>query len=387
MAQAEDLALTASPDVAAARARLDQSRYALDAARTGSAPAFVASYAQTPQGNPPGPNVVSRLASAELQWTLADVLGAPAAVRAAALTFAAAQADERAAENAERIKTIGLYYDALEALAVAAARGDALALALAQRDAAAARERAGDAPHLDTVRGDIAVARAQADLAAAQAADANAAEALQTETARPAGDFAATVAGPSPAVNPALVDPQAAVALARTLRPEIASARLSAQAAQASVAAARADGAPALTVGGGYVTGTDSGVPVDAPAVSASLTVPLGSGARDRVAIAAAKAREAQAQSAAVERQILLDAAASARDLAASERAAAAMSRARASAEEELQATQVGYDAGATASLEVASARQTYDQAVVDELAARYALEKARATLDVEVGR
>ena len=74
--------------------------------------------------------------SAGLQWTIGDFIAFAPAVREAALTFAAAQADANAAENAEKVKVIGLYFDALKTRAVADARRSALALAGTQHDAA-----------------------------------------------------------------------------------------------------------------------------------------------------------------------------------------------------------------------------------------------------------
>jgi CzcA family heavy metal efflux pump len=383
---AERAAVAASPDVTGARARLDESRYALDAARSGIAPSFVSTYAQVPQGNPPGPNITSRQVSAGLQWTIGDFIAFAPAAREAALNVAAAQADANAAESAEKVKVIGLYFDALKARAIVGARRSALSVAGAQHDAATLRAKAGDAPALDVVRSDVDVAEAQAALEAADAGDQNASEALLVET-NSAGALEDTVSANLPPIASALLDPQAAVADARKLRPEIASAQLLAQAAQAEVAAARAAGFPALTIGGGYVVGTDSGVPVNAPSINANLTIPLGPGAHDRVGVAAAKAIEAKAKADATERQIVLDVAAASRSLGATQRAAAAMARARQSAEAELQATELGYRNGASSSLEVASARSTYEQAVVDELSARYDLEKAAATIEVEMGR
>ncbi len=52
-----------------------------------------------------------------------------------------------------------------------------------------------------------------------------------------------------------------------------------------------------------------------------------------------------------------------------------------------MRATELGYRNGASSSLEVASARATYAQAVVDDLSAQYDLQKAAATLEVEIGR
>jgi CzcA family heavy metal efflux pump len=380
-------AVVHSPDVAGARARVDQSASALATARSSLAPSIVSNYAQVPQGNPPGPAIVSRQLNTQLQWTVGDFLAFGPAARAAALSLASVQADEAASEVAERVKAIGLYYDALKARAVVAARRDALTLAGAQRSAADVRARAGDAPRLDVIRGDVAVAKAQADLESALAADLNATEALSVETDTPPATLDATVPGTMPAANAMLTDPQRASALAKTFRPEIASSKLAAQAAQAAVDAARAGAFPTLTVAGGYLTGTDSGVPINAPSINATLTLPLSSAAHDRVALAAAKAAEARAKADGVERQVGLDAAAAARSLGGAQRASAASTRARQSAAAELHATEVGYQNRASSSLEVASARSAYTQARVDELAALYDLEKAHATLEVETGR
>jgi outer membrane protein TolC len=340
-----------------------------------------------PQGNPPGPNIISRQVSAGVQWTLGDLLALAPSVREAAFTVASSQADETAAENAEAVKTIGLYFDALKARAVAGARSDAFKLANAQHDAAAIRTKAGDAPQLDVVRSDVAVAHAQADLASAVTTDENASEALQSETAVGPGVLDQTVPASPVPINPTLLDPDRVVTMARTLRPEIASARLLEQAARAAIASAKAGGFPLLTFGGGYLVGTDSGVPVNAPTINANLTLPIGPGARDRVAIAAGKALEANAKTASIERQIVLDVAASSRELGGAQRVAEAMSRARAAAQLELVATKVGYRHRASSSLEVTTARSTYTQAVVDELSASYDVQKSRAILDVEAGR
>ena len=383
---AERAGVGTAPEVQAAAARLDQSRAALLLARTGAVPSFVSNYAQVPQGNPPGPNVTARSVTAELQWTIGDFLAFAPATREAALTLAAAEADYGAAQATERVKVVGLYYDALRARNVADARRSALQLAVAQRDAANVRANAGDAPRLDVVRADVAVARAQADLESAVALDQNASDALAVETGVPADALQSTVATTFVAINPALTNAAAVAELARARRPEIASARLTTQAADAGVRSARAAGFPLVTVNGGYMLGTDSGVPINAPTVGASVTIPLSNAAHQRVAIAAAKAAEARANATAVERSIVLAAEASARTLGAADRAAAATTRARSSADAELRATELGYRNGASSSLDVTTARATYVQAVVDEISARYDLEKARATLAIEVG-
>ena len=384
---AEAAAVAASPDVAAARAREQQSESALSAARAGTAPSLVATYVQVPQGNPPGPNVISRQVTTGVAVAIGDLLANAPAVREAAFTLAASVFDERAAESLERVKVVGLYFDALKARAVAEARRGAVALATTQGEGARVRVAAGDAPQLDVLRADVALARAQADVESASAADLNATEALRVETNSGESALVETTPGNVTPAAAALTDPQSAVALARVSRPDIESARRTAEAASAAIGSARALGFPPLTVTGGYLTGTDSGVPVNAPTINAQLTLPLSSASGDRVRLAEARALEARAKATGVERQALLDVAASARTLGAAERASAATTRARQSAQSELRATEIGYRSGASSSFEVTSARATYAQTLVDELSALYDAEKARATLDIEVGR
>ena len=379
-------ALASSPDVLAARAGLAESRAALDSARASSAPSIVANYAQIPQGNPPGPNVISRQVSTVLQFSLNDLVAFSPVVRTAALSYSAAQADERAAELSQRIAVAALYYGALKARETSRAAQDSLAFAFSQRDAARVRYESGDAAKLDEMRAGVEVAKAQAAAELAAAADANATEALAVETGVTASSLQATAAGIGADPDPTLDDPARAAARARATRPEIASARLLADAAAAGIAEARAGTLPTITFGGGYLTGTDSGVSVNAPTIVANLTLPFGGGTRGRVAAADARTLAARAKASAVERKILTDVAASARTLAATERADKATVRERNVARAELAATEIGYRSGASSSLELSAARSAYERAVVDELATRYDLEEARETLLLETG-
>jgi len=384
---AQTAALGASPDIAVASARLAQSQYGLAAARSGIAPSFVSSYAQVPQGNPPGPNIISRQVTTGIQVAVGDFLAYNSAVREAAFTLAATQADATIAQVSERTKVVGLYFDALKARAVAGARRDALALANSQMRAARVRANAGDTPQLDVVRADVAVQKATADREFALAASANALAALQVETATAEDALAATVPADFAAVDPRLLDVTRLVGFARANRPELISAQRTIDAAQAAIRSAKAAGFPTVTVSGGYLVGTDSGVPINAPTINAALTIPLSSVNKNRVAAASARALEAQAKAAGIERKLLIDVAASARTLGATQRAVAATVRARASAQTQLRATELGYRNGATSSLELLAARSTYTQAIVDELSALYDLEKARTTLDIEIGQ
>ena len=230
------------------------------------------------------------------------------------------------------------------------------------------------------------MAKAQASLELSLAAGDNASDALAIETSVALDLLQATVARPL-VPQPRAIEPQTAVALARAARPEIASAARTAGAARAALGSAKIASVPTLTFGAGYLSGTDSGVAVNAPSINANLTLPLGSAGRYRIGIAAARADAAQAKAAGIERQILLDVAASARSVTALERVAAATARASAAARVELAATTTGYRSGASSSLELVAASSAYAQAIVDNLSAGYDFAKARATLDIEIGR
>ena len=125
---------------------------------------------------------------------------------------------------------------------------------------------------------------------------------------------------------------------------------------------------------------------IQGPTLNVTLGIPLNGSVRSQVAQKTAIVAQDVAKAQAQERQIALDVAAAARNLAASQRATAASTQARQEALNELQATDLGYRNGASSSLELANARDTYTQALVDELSSVYDELKARATLELGVG-
>lgn len=383
---AQRLAADASPDLAASVARVEESAALLAAAKNLKIPSLSANYAQIPQGNPPGSNILSRAVTVGLSFNVSDLISGDAAVRAAASTLASSRADALAAIRLERIRTIALYYDALKARALASASDDALTLAQRQLQAAQLRFSAGDAPRLDVVRATVAVSRAEADDESTDANDANAVDALRIETgvdlARLDGTSLAFPAGP-----PVSTDPSVAVASALKNRPEIASATALVDAARGNRRAAAIARLPLLTVTPGETLGTDSGVPIAAPSINAQLSFPLGNlHANAVVAGDLARTNEAAARLAIERRAVAVEVGAAARTLAAAERASVASARAAASAREALAATELGYRSGASSSLEVAQVAQIYQSAVVDDYAARLDLAKAEATLVMQTG-
>ena len=380
---AQKAALDRSPDVAAANAVVRENAAALTGARGAFGPTVNAGYVAGPQGGSMGDTITQRLTTVGVQTTVGDILAYSPLVASATASLRSAQAALIAAQRTERVKVIGLYYDALKTRAIAQARDGALLTAQQLRDAAAIRVRAGDAPKLDLVRANVAVARATAADETARAADANATEALQVECGS-STSLDRTVDQPLPDAQ--TIAPDAAVALARNNRADLRAAAETTAAARAAASAAHRQTFPAVTVGVGYTQGVDSGVKVHGPALNVSVGIPLNGATRALAAQRDAAVVETIAKQEAQQRQIALDVAAAARNLAASERATAAAMQARSQAQDELQATTLGYRNGASSSLELAAARDTYTQAVVDELSSVYDELKSRATLDLETG-
>ncbi len=382
---ARERAVVNSPDVAAATARVRQNQAALAAARAAFGPAITSSYTEAPQGGPRG-TIAQRLTTVGAQTTLGELITRSPAIRQAESNVLAAQLELQAARRSEQVKVIGLYYDALRASATMRAREGALRSVEADRSAAQKRFSAGDAPQLDIVRAQVAFARATADLENARAVSDNATEALAVE----AGIAVASLASIAPAnqvvIETVSQDPARATQIAFASRPEIAAAQANVRAQESAVRVAQRGVLPAVTLIAGYTNGVDSGVHVAGPNISAQVALPIAGAARARIAGERGRLEEAQAKLAAEQRRVSLEVSGAVRTFLASGRARIAATNAREQAQAQLAATSVGYRNGATSSLEVTAARQTYIQAILDELSAIYAVAQARATLRLQIG-
>jgi outer membrane protein TolC len=396
--QAQEDAVAQSPQVATARARVTAAAQSLAAAKAGFGPSLVAGYALNPQaGATPNTTVTQTAFNLGVQATLlAFTQYLPLLYQAEAISRAAT-ADQTVAERAERIKVSAQYFAALKARAALAARDEALALANAQLEAARKRYRAGDAPRIDVIRAQVALSQALAAREGAQAANDNALQALSLETSVPVamlsltgGTQSATPTHPGnaaqPAAAPALADVQTAVRRALVQRAELTSARENVASASSALNAARAGALPAITVSAGYEHGTDTGQYVQGPTINASFELPFNGSQTAHVSDATAALTIAREQLRSQERQVTLEVSSAVRDLQAATRAAAASTNARQAAEEELNATEIGYRTGSTSSLERAAAGATYADARLAELSAIYDEELARATVDLELG-
>ncbi len=238
-------AVALSPDVAAARERVNENQALLAAARGSASPSAFANYAQAPQGGNAGNTIAQRLMTVGGQMTLGDYLGLAPLVRQASFVLEQTQFDLLAAQRAERVKAAGEYYAALKAAADVNLREQNVQGALSDLRAAQIRYRAGDAPHLDVVRAQVALAGAQADLDSARADRANAWDALAIETGTPVQALAALQ--PSMIAPPAMLAQDKAVARALAARSDLFSAARSVEGERAALDLAQRAELPSLT--------------------------------------------------------------------------------------------------------------------------------------------
>jgi len=384
LADAQRRAVSASPEVRTAQANVAGAQAAYAQARGQYGLAATSSYAEAPQGGSQG-TIAQRLTTVGAQVTLGDVVTYAPLVAQAAAALRAAQTDATTAERTERVRLVGIYFAALKARSITGARGDALASAQAFTDAARKRFAAGDAPHIDVVRADLALARAQGDLARARADDANATDALQRETNVASGALGAPAT--APVRSAMLLAPDAAIARATLVRSDLHSAEENVRAAQAGVTAAQRAVIPPVTVSAGYTRGVDSGVAIGGPTIGASIAIPLGGALGAKVRTQRALLDAAVAKRDAAQRLVATEVGAAARNAAAAVEAQRAGDAALAAAKAELDAASLGYRSGATTSLDLASSRSAYAQAQVDDLSALYDRLQAQATLDLEVSQ
>lgn len=381
---AEQKAIAISPEVTQARERVNENQALLNAARGIAAPALTANYTQAPQGGNDNNTITQRLTTIGAQITLGDYLAWNASVRQAYFTLAGAQYDLLDALRTERIKVSGEYFAALKALATAELRRQDLAGAASDLRSAQIRFKAGDAPRLDVVRAQVALASAQTNLDAARVDVQNAEQALGIETGQSDTAFSRLIGAPAPTPPPA--DVNRAVARALAQRSDLLSAQQAVQAEEAAVRVAQRAVLPTVTVSAGYMTGVDSGVNVHGPSANVNVALPISHTASDRVAAERARLAQSQAKAQSVHREIVIAVSSAARSYAESLRAVQSATRARVAAQEELRATQTGYRNGASSSLDVADARRTFVQAALAELNAVYAQAQAAATLEEEMG-
>lgn len=385
LARAQSAALEHSTQLRSASATVRQKVAELHRTRAAALPNATFDYALNPQASNDNTSIAQRAVTFGLGVNVNSLLNEGASTKSAAADLLSAERDYDTAVLQERGRTAQLYFAALDALAGERVRETALTGAQSDRHAAQLRHAAGDAPALDVIRADVALAQARADLARAKAQRENALEALVSETGLSRGDFAATTESAPARVAPSRLDPDSAAQRALASRPEIAAVQALIDARRAELHLAAQSALPAITANAGFQRGIDAGVPVSGPAATVHVELPLGFPAGDQRESARAQLDAAQAQLEAEQRSVVLDASSAARNARAADDALAAAVSAREEAQRALRAVLIGYREGASSSLDVSDARRTALQATLNERSAEYAREEAYAALEVAV--
>ncbi len=387
LADAENAAVTNAPSVHEARAHVAEQMALLDAARGLGVPHAIVNYAASPQFGTVG-TVEQQLTTAGIQVALGEVSGREPAIAQAQADLRSAYAGELDAERLERMKVVGIYFDTLRTAEIRQLQEAIVASLQADVRAAELRYAAGDAPHLDVLRADVALARAQADLATSRADESNAQHALAIETGEDVRSLTMpTLAEQTRALAPSVpASDDAAIAIALQHRPEIAAARADVSSEEAALHVAQRATLPGVIAQVGYTTGVDTAVHVSGPSANVTLDVPLSHAANDRVRAERARLDQATARLDLAQRTITVEVGDAVRTYESGVIASAAATRARVEAAQEVRATQTGYRAGASSSLDLEDARRAYAQAAVDEATALAAQAQAAATLDALMG-
>jgi outer membrane protein TolC len=368
-------AVSVSPAVAAADARVEEFKDYLSAAGSHAFPSLLGSYEESPQGSDTGATIAQRLATFGATINVNDYLARGAAVSVAAADLESARFARLEALRTERLKTIGLFFDVLRTDAELQLRAGEVRATTADLSAAQKRYDAGDAPHLDVTRARVSLSEASAAEVAASVAAQNARDALSRETSLPI----ATLSPPSD--DGSVIAEQNATEMALARRPDVLQARSDVASSEAMARAARGALLPSIAASVGYTSGTDTGVQVHGPSGSVTVAIPLS--AEKRYQLDAMESRVAQSKKRllATERQVELDVTAQLRTIAMLRSNVAQARDAEHSALEELHAVDTGYAAGAASSLDVLEARRSYVDAYLAEAKTEFDLQQAIATL------
>ncbi|HVA27408.1 MAG TPA: TolC family protein [Candidatus Baltobacteraceae bacterium] len=385
LGDAQSLALARAPSVVEARARVTEAEALVRVARGNGALHGILNYNQSPQAGATNTTVLQRLTTVGGQISLSDLAGRDPAVARAQASLRSAQASKIAVERAERIRVIHLYVEAQRAHAVRVLREMIEASSLAFARAVSVRYRNGDASRLDEGRSDIVHIQAEADTVAAKAGETDALAALAMEIGREPNAIALPTLEwrEAPTGMPTI---DGAVEFALAHRPEIALARADVTTEEAALRVAGKAGLPALTAQVGYTYGTDTEIPVHGPSANVTLDFPVSGVSAATAAAQSARVEQARARLTAVTWGLRLEVEAAYRALKTDVYEEFAAGAASAEAEKVVKATELGFNNGASSSLEVTQARLTYAQAAIAKLAGEATFDEALATWPLTLG-
>jgi outer membrane protein len=313
LTDAEKIALAQSPQLALARATVEQNRAGIGIARSGELPNLEvdATYGRSksaarfgiPNGHGGFTTTTTALlatqnsAALTLKQLILDGGRVTAEVQAARYSTDAARLTLLRDVQTVLLTVAQQYYAALQARHQLQAAQQSLAVAQVQERLVEAQYKAGIASHADVLTAQLPVAQAQVNVASAQNGEAENVAALLTTMGLPATTPVTLQDDTSISEKP--VDLDAAIAEALQQRTDLAAARASLSSAQASVRAAALARFP--QIGATASTGTTStdlsgGNFASDWSLGASLIIPLYSGGLIRSQTDQAKAVESQAQ-------------------------------------------------------------------------------------------
>lgn len=308
--------------------------------------------------------------------------------RAARATSAAAAAGLVDARYQQRLATTQQFFDALAAAQLVRVRETSVRRAEEQLRQSIAKLQVGSATRSDTLRSRVSLGTAQVNLANAQgdlaAAEAGLARLIGAPgRVRAADDSSFYAAAP--------IDTTAIRAEALERSPQVQSARAAADAARASVGAARAQYWPTLSLSGS--TGFDGTRANDYSLYNTSqVRLQLSWSLFDRfnreAQIVRSESEAGLADAQAADRRLQVDAAVTAQlaRLEAARTNIAITQTSVAAAEEDLRVLQERYRVGLATILDVLTSQEALSQAEVDAVNARFDYLRAKAQLEAIVG-
>ncbi|MDE2573427.1 MAG: TolC family protein, partial [bacterium] len=331
--------------------------------------------------------VTSNSLSVGVRQLLFDGFHTEAQIHAADAAAVAAADTYRSSLDQLGLNVAKAYYTALSAERQTGAALASLKNAQTQRDLVAAQVAVGTAARSNISNAELQVAQARLLVIQDQASALNALAAFSTtlgvsanEVVQPVDDVPTN----DPGTMTSLPVPsyQEALQRALALRPDYAAATEQVVAAERSVRAARAARWPSLV--GTASSGTSStdlvgGGFQPAWSIGAQLTLPIYDGGLIAATVSQAQETELKAQATARQAQLVLqsDVKQALVSLASAKAALVAANQERATADEQLRATEAQYKAGVTTLPLLLQAQTGYTSALVDQVNAAYGVRQA----------
>ncbi|WP_121456936.1 TolC family protein [Azonexus fungiphilus] len=328
-------------------------------------------------------------ASLTLSWLLFDAGQRQATLDNAARLLDAALATRDATVQTLFLGALQAYYGAQAAQAAVRAAGEAERAASESLAAAELRYRVGVATPADRLQAQTAASQARLNRQRADGEARNALGALANALGFPAQTPLTLAAAPAPGETAAFRrDVEALIAAAVDRRPDLKAAEAQLRAAEASVAVARAQGRPTLTLGAGPSWQRLDGDTSRGGTLGLTLNVPLFTGFENTYRVRAAEAQQEvrAAQRERLRNQVALDVWQAYQGLTTATEALQTTRDLVASAEQSERVALGRYKAGVGTVLDLLSAQSALAAARVERIRAELDWNIYRATLAQAMG-